>query len=85
MGSAFYSLHPYIHKDMGTRPYGWAVSLGLLLAAVSTIRSQGNFSACDGSDGNVYEFQYKELITGDVHKMDEYSGKVLLVAAVASF
>jgi len=71
--------------DMGTGPSGWTASLGLLLVAVTTVHSQGNFSACTGTDANIYKFTYNELLTQDPHKMDEFSGKVVLIAAVTTF
>jgi len=68
---------------MGAGPHSWAVSLGFLLTALTAATAQ-NYSSC-AAEGNLYNFQYTELLADKTHNMDEYSGKVLLLTNVASF
>jgi len=68
---------------MGGGPRGWAVSLGFLMTALAAVVGQEHTSCA--AQGNVYDFQYTELLADKTHKLDEYSGKVLLVTNLASF
>jgi len=72
------------YTEMAGSPLGWAVSLNILVTCISAVTVDPNYTSCT-AQGNVYDFQYKELLNGKTHKLDEYSGQVLLVTNLASF
>jgi len=70
---------------MAAWPFGWVPGLGVLIAALTIASAQDHHSKCDHHAGDIYEFEYKDLMHGRTHSMREYSGKVLLLVNVATY